>query len=64
MDPSAYGGHSARAGGATAAAVAEVDLRLIKRQGRWKSDAVFIYIHDDTNTMLALCEALGGISLT
>ncbi len=64
VDPRLFGEHSARAGGATEAARLAVDLRLIKRQGRWKSDAVFIYIHDDTSSMLALQEALGGVSLS
>jgi integrase len=64
VDPSGFGGHSARAGGATAAAAADVDIRLIKRQGRWKSDAVYLYIHDDTNSLLPLHEALGALLLS
>jgi len=63
VDPTLYGGHSARVGGATAAAKALVDVRLIKRHGRWKSDAVYIYIRDDSYSMLPLQEALGFLSL-
>ena len=63
VDPARFGGHSARAEGATEAARKAVDVRLIKRHGRWKSDAVYIYIHDDEQTMLALSEAMGGVSL-
>jgi integrase len=35
--------HSLRRGGATAAAAHQIPVRLIKHQGRWKSDAVFLY---------------------
>ena len=43
------GSHSLRKGGATAAVQAGVPIRLIKLQGRWKSDAVFLYtlVSDD-----------------
>jgi hypothetical protein len=41
-----FGSHSCRSGGATAAAQAGVKLRLLKRHGRWKSDAVFLYVRD------------------
>ena len=39
MDPSAFGMHSLRAGGATAAAGAGVADRLFKRHGRWRSES-------------------------
>jgi hypothetical protein len=64
VDATRYGGHSARSGGATEAARKAIDIRLIKRQGRWKSDAVYIYIRDDEQTMLALAEAVGNVSLS
>lgn len=57
-----FGGHSARAGGATEAAKRLVETRLIKRHGRWKSDAVYIYIHDDKIGELHLNAALGGFT--
>jgi integrase len=56
------GGHSCRAGGATDAARKRVETRLIARHGRWKSDAVFIYMHDDQSGELQLNAALGGFS--
>lgn len=36
--------HSLRKGGATAAAANRLPLRLIKHQGRWKSDAALVYL--------------------
>jgi integrase len=41
-----YGSHSLRRGGATAAAKAKVQMHVIKRHGRWASDAVYLYIVD------------------
>ena len=39
-----YGLHSLRAGGASAAANAQVTDRLFKRHGRWKSDKATVRI--------------------
>ena len=36
-DPSVYGNHSFRSGGATTAANSGVDERVFQRHGRWKS---------------------------
>ena len=36
--------HSLRAGAATQAFIDRVPVHVIQRQGRWRSDAVFIYI--------------------
>jgi integrase len=52
-------GHSTRAGGATDAIRAGVDLMLVKRHGRWKSDAVYLYIRDDVPSSLTISAALG-----
>lgn len=52
-------GHSARAGCATTAIQKGVDIRLVKQHGRWKSDAVYDYIKDDTGSKLAVSAALG-----
>jgi hypothetical protein len=60
VDPDRFGGHSIRAGGATEAAKQQVELRLIKHHGRWKSDAVFIYIHDNHVGEMHLNAAMGG----
>lgn len=53
-------GHSARAGSATDAIRRGVDLKIVKDHGRWKSDAVFLYIKDDTAARLKVSVALGG----
>ena len=45
-DPSLYGAHSLRIGGATAALAARVPaLVMIKAMGRWGSDVFEIYAH-------------------
>jgi hypothetical protein len=43
-DPSCYGSHSCRHGGATSAHAEGVDMVLIKKHGNWKSDAVLVYV--------------------
>ena len=45
IDPAGFGSHSARRGGATAASEQGVVDLLIKRQGNWRSDAVYRYIN-------------------
>jgi integrase len=54
-----YGFHSVRAGGATDAARAGVSEAKIKQHGNWKSDAVRVYIRQDTGDRLAVAAALG-----
>ena len=44
-DPSLYGAHSLRIGGATAALAAGVPALVIKAMGRWGSDVFEIYAH-------------------
>jgi hypothetical protein len=43
LDSSKYSGHSLRAGGATDLFVARVPYYIIKKMGRWKSDAAMLY---------------------
>jgi hypothetical protein len=43
LDPKRYSGHSMRAGGATDLFVARVPYFIIKRMGRWTSDAAMVY---------------------
>jgi len=47
LDPRLYSGHSLRAGGATDLFMARVPYYLIKKMGRWKSDAAMMYHRDD-----------------
>jgi hypothetical protein len=60
IDSSLYGGHSCRRGGATEAARKAVNMRLLKRHGRWKSDAVYLYIDDCLMDKLTVSEAILG----
>ena len=53
-----YGSHSLRKGGATAASAARVRMHLLKRHGRWKSDAVFIYVVDPLMARLEVSRAI------
>jgi integrase len=57
VDPEKYGGHSARSGGATSAAHNGIAIDLLRRHGRWRSDAVFVYIHDSPATRIATSRA-------
>ena len=45
VDPSLYGTHSFRRGGATFALEAGVPLDTISLLGDWKSDAMYLYLH-------------------
>ena len=56
-DPTLYGGHSARSGGATSAASQGIAMHLLKRHGRWRSDAVYVYIHDSVEDRIAVSRA-------
>ena len=58
IDIDAFTSHSCRIGGATAAAAAGVDLRLIMRHGNWKSYAVFLYIRDCMRDRLSVSKAI------
>lgn len=47
LDSTAYSGHSLRAGGATDLFVLRVPYAIIKRMGRWRSDACLLYYRDN-----------------
>ncbi len=47
LDPKSCSGHSLRARGATDLFVAKVSYLIIKKAGRWKSDAALLYYRDD-----------------
>jgi integrase len=53
-----YGSHSCRSGGATAAWERGLAVELIKRHGRRKSDAVFLYLRSSLKTRLRVSLAL------
>lgn len=51
--------HSLRAGGATAAANANVNDRCWRRHGRWKSDVAHRYVKDSIDSRLSVSKSLG-----
>ena len=61
VDPKLYGSHSLRRGGATAAAALAVRVHILKRHGRWASDAVYLYIQDPNEARLEVSRALLGV---
>ena len=59
-EPDAYGLHSLRAGGASAAANAGVEDQLFKRHGRWRSEnAKDGYVKDSYESRLSVSLNLG-----
>jgi site-specific recombinase XerD len=58
VDPRPYGSHSCRKGGCSAAAERGIMIRVLKRHGRWKSDAIFTYISDSLETKLSVSQAV------
>ena len=61
VDPKGYGSHSLRRGGTTAAMQAKVRTHLIKRHGRWSSDAVYLYMVDDIHEKLGVSRMVAGM---
>lgn len=60
IDSQKYGLHSFRSGGATAAAKAGVNDRLIKKHGRWKTDvSKDKYIHESDETKKSVTLKIG-----
>jgi hypothetical protein len=62
LDPESFSGHSLRAGGATDLFVARVPYFLIKKMGRWKSDAAMLYYRCEADVTDAVAAAFGKIS--
>lgn len=59
-DPSKFGVHSLRSGGATAAANLDIPDRLFKAHGRWRSEtAKDGYIQDNIEKVLSVSKNLG-----
>jgi hypothetical protein len=63
LDPKRYSGHSLRAGGATDLFVGRVPLYIIKKMGRWASDAVLIYFRDDEDVCDAVTSCFGKAAM-
>ena len=61
VEPKGYGSHSLRRGGATAAAAKKVRMHILKRHGRWRSDAVYLYIVDAPEEQLGVSQAILGM---
>ena len=60
VDPSSFGFHSLRSGGATSAANNGVSHRVFQRHGRWKSvQAKDTYVDDDPEKRLSVSKSLG-----
>lgn len=58
LNPSSYNTHSMRAGGATDLFVARVPYYIIKKMGRWKSDAALIYYRDHSDVLDAVAAGM------
>ena len=60
VDPSKFGIHSLRSGGATSAANNGINDRIFQRHGRWKSaEAKNIYVDDSIEQRLTVSQRLG-----
>jgi integrase len=63
LDPARFSGHSLRAGGATDLFVARVPYFLIKKMGRWKSDAAMLYYRSEDDVNAAVQAAFSSLSV-
>jgi hypothetical protein len=61
VNPDAYGMHSLRRGGVVAAWKAGIDVERIKAHGRWKSDAVLVYMTPDVSIKLSVTQAMAVV---
>jgi hypothetical protein len=64
LDPKDFSGHSLRAGGATDLFIAKVPYPIIKKFGRWKSDAALIYYRDEEDLAALVSNAFNSITVT
>ena len=60
LDPKRYSGHSLRAGGATDLFMQRLPFYLIKKAGRWASDAAMIYYRADEDVLEAVAAAFSS----
>jgi hypothetical protein len=63
-DPSVYGAHSLRIGGASAALAAGVPPQLIRMMGRWSSDVYEIYCRMSEEAALSVGTAICSATVT
>jgi hypothetical protein len=63
LDSSLYSGHSFRAGGATDLFTSRVPYNIIKKFGRWKSDAALKYYRDDMDVATTVSYAFGKANI-
>ena len=62
LDPAKFSGHSLRAGGATDLFVARTPYYIIKKKGRWLSDAAMRYYRDEADVEAAVNKAFAACS--
>ena len=62
LDPSRFAGHSLRAGGATDLFNANVPYPIIKKMGRWRSDAAMIYYRDEDAVIKATTKGFASLA--
>ena len=62
LDPKRYSGHSMRAGGATDLFVARVPYHIIKKMGRWSTDAAMIYYRADEDVRRSVRRAFSRVA--
>lgn len=58
VNPASYGMHSLRRGGVVAAWKAGVDIEKIRMHGRWRSDAVRVYMTAGLDIKLSVTAAM------
>jgi site-specific recombinase XerD len=58
IDPKPFGSHSCRKGGCTTASARGINIRVLMRHGRWKSDAIFAYISNTLKEKLSVSQAV------
>ena len=64
LDPSLYGAHSLRIGGATAALAAGVPPNLIRLMGRWSSEVCQIYCRMSLEAALNVSTQIAAADVT
>jgi site-specific recombinase XerD len=58
VNPKLFSSHSCRKGGCSTAAARGISITVLKRHGRWRSDAIFAYITDSLELKLSVSQAV------